>query len=542
MSVVGPEPPGHDSRDREIDDHASIHSALISRSDEGEDGQPRPRPQRKGPYLTPLNCLALVIGLQIGSGIFSAPSLIAREVGSPAEALGVFVTAGLLVWTGAASFVELGLLVPSNGGIQEYLRASWGDFIGHLFPWIWVGVVKPAGNAAISNIFADYLLRAFRSSDTTSPWMTKTVALGCIVVLTLINCLGATAGAKAANIFMVLKLAALGSIIIAGFATYVLGYGNGVPTSDSGWFGQEQLSLGESDVWKSLGNVSTAVFAALFCYGGWETAGFFAGDMKSPAKDLPRVINGAMMLVIIGFFLMNLSLYVCLPLDVIRESNTVAVEFANRTVGPLGGLIFTVIVAISAMGAVNANMFGIAKLCVAAAQRAYFPPILANLHCNTARDEPHYLRRSVIWPFQLPVLAFAKLTRRLRWERSVPVFALLLNGILTSLFITVGSLTGLITLIEIIKSSCYMMSVLGIFILRRRADKQMPTGSHPTLKTYRTWIGNPIIFASVSGMLVIRGTISAPLQGPVILFIGVIALAVLYRRLGSPAFELPPRV
>lgn len=126
------------------------------------------------------------------------------------------------------------------------------------------------------------------------------------------------------------------------------------------------------------------------------------------------------------------------------------------------------------MGAVNANMFSVAKLCVAAAQRAYFPTILANLHCSTARDEASYFRRTLSRPLQLPVLVFAKLTRRLRWEHSVPVyvslgsldvclghtrspfranssdrFALLLNGILTSLFILAGSLTGLITLIGI---------------------------------------------------------------------------------------------
>ncbi|KAI0452257.1 amino acid/polyamine transporter I [Xylaria acuta] len=536
MSVTSQDRSGNDPQDREINGRqASVHSALLRRSD--SDDQLRSR--RKKATVTRLNCLALVIGLQIGSGIFSAPSLIAQHVRSPAEALGVFLVAGLLVWTGAASFVELGLLVPSNGGIQEYLRASWGDYTGYLFSWIWVGVVRPAGNAVISTIFADYLLKALRPSDLILPWTTKMVALGCVASLTTINCLGATAGAKAANVFMVLKLAALGNIIGIGFSIYVFGYGDGVPASDAGWLGRDRASSGEPDIWTSLGGVSTAVFAALFCYGGWESAAFVTGDMENPAKDLPIVINGAMSLVVVGFLLMNASLYICLPFDVVRESKAVAVEFANRTIGAWGGLIFTTVVAISAMGAVNANIFAVTRLCVAAAQRAYFPLVLANLHCCTARDEASYFRRTLAWPLRLPVLGLSRLTRRLRWEYSVPVFPLLLNGILTSFFILVGNFTGLITLIEMMKFFCYMMSVLGLFILRRRVDKQMQIGSHPTYGTYRTWIGNPIIFASVSGLLIVRGALSAPLQAPAILSIGVLALAVLYRKFSSRPYESP---
>ncbi|KAI0532657.1 amino acid/polyamine transporter I [Xylaria digitata] len=524
MSVTSLEPSGNGR----IDEQASVRSALLRRSSNDND----PRPQRKRPSLSRLDCLALIISLQIGSGIFSAPSLIAQQIRSPAEALGVFVVAGSLVWTGAASFVELGLLVPSNGGIQDYLRASWGDYTGYLFSWVWVGVVKPAGNAVISIIFADYLLKALRSSDPISPWPSKIVALGCVASLTAINCLGATARAKAANVYMILKLVALGSIIAIGFTTYVFGHGDGVPASEAGWFGWDQASSDEPDLWTSLGSISTAVFAALFCYGGWENASFVAGDMGNPTKDLPIAINGAMTLVIIGFFLMNASLYICLPFDVVRESKTVAVEFANRTIGTWGGLIFTIGVAISAMGAVNANMFAVAKLCVAASRRAYFPQVLANLHCRTAQDEAPYFRRALAWPFRLPVLVLVRLTRRPRWEHSAPVFPLLLSGALTSFFI----------LVEMIKFFCYMMSVLGIFILRRRTVKQLPTGSHPTYGTYRTWVGNPIIFSSVSGLLIIRGALSVPLRAPAILSIGILVLAMLYRRFGSHASELPPPV
>jgi amino acid transporter len=196
--------------------------------------------------------------------------------------------------------------------------------MGFLFTWSWVAIAKPAANAVIATIFADYLLKAIWPFEPTSPWTMKLVAIGCVVTLTFINCLGATTGAKAANIFLLLKLSALGSIIVLGFVVYLFGYGDGVPASEAGWFGLDRSQV-EWHTWEWYGNFSTALFGALFCYGGWETVGFVLGDMKNPQGDLPIVINGAMTTVIIGFFLMNAALYICLPMDVMRESTTVAV-------------------------------------------------------------------------------------------------------------------------------------------------------------------------------------------------------------------------
>lgn len=227
--------------------------------------------------LTRLNGVALVISLQIGSGIFAAPSQVAQFVPTPAAALAVWFLGGLMVWTGAASFIELGLRVPSNGGILEYLHAAYGDVAGFLFTWVWVAIAKPATNSIIATIFAGYLGRAL--GMTWAGWILKLMSLACIGVITAINCLGATAGATAANVFLVLKLGALGSIIVAGMVLLVNGTGAGVPAGEHGWFGSPDHASGvgtEGGVatfWASIGNFAIALFGATYCYGGWETVG-----------------------------------------------------------------------------------------------------------------------------------------------------------------------------------------------------------------------------------------------------------------------------
>jgi L-type amino acid transporter 6 len=236
--------------------------------------------------LSRLNGLALVISLQIGSGIFTAPSQVSSHVPSPGAGLLVWFLGGLLVWTGAASFIELGLRLPANGGIQEYLRAVYGDAAGFLFSWMWVAVAKPAANAIISTIFADYLLGGlFGGTAGLSPWLVKLGALLCVASVTFVNCLGATAGARAANVFLVLKIGALSSIIFLGAASWLLGYGDGVPATSEGWFG---VPLGQSQqsVWSEVGDFATALFGALFCYGGWETVRYLAASHHFPTRVL----------------------------------------------------------------------------------------------------------------------------------------------------------------------------------------------------------------------------------------------------------------
>lgn len=47
--------------------------------------------------------------------------------------------------------------------------------------------------------------------------------------------------------------------------------------------------------------------------------------MRDPARDLPRVINIAMAVVIIGFVLMDIALYIAVPLEAMRDNSTPAV-------------------------------------------------------------------------------------------------------------------------------------------------------------------------------------------------------------------------
>lgn len=220
--------------------------------------------------LTFFNGLALVVSLQIGSGIFTAPYQVSNHVPSAGVGVLVWLVGGLLVWTGAASFIELGIAIPRTGGVQEYLRACYGDFYGFLFTWIWVLVSKPAAMAIISTVFADYLCRAFQPGEAASVSLKMFVAFSGLTFITILNCLGAKTGARVANGFLVLKLFAIFSICFLGVIVVIKGTGGGVDRDKSGWFGNDTEHQ-HSSPWTQVGSLVTGLYGALFCYGGWET-------------------------------------------------------------------------------------------------------------------------------------------------------------------------------------------------------------------------------------------------------------------------------
>jgi amino acid transporter len=123
-----------------------------------------------------------------GSGIFSSPGVLLSSTGSPGAALLVWVASGLLAWSGASSYIELGAAIPVNGGSQAYLNCqssassarrqtpaltllaarpadAYGPLVAYMFSWTAVSLLKPGSAAIIALIFGEYVMRLVYSSS-----------------------------------------------------------------------------------------------------------------------------------------------------------------------------------------------------------------------------------------------------------------------------------------------------------------------------------------------------------------------------------------
>ena len=101
-----------------------------------------------------LDASMIVAGSMIGSGIFIVSAGIARQVGSPALLLIVWLVSGLMTTVAALCYGELAAALPLAGGEYIFLRESLGPMWGFLYGWATLLVIQTATIAAVAIAFA----------------------------------------------------------------------------------------------------------------------------------------------------------------------------------------------------------------------------------------------------------------------------------------------------------------------------------------------------------------------------------------------------
>src|SRR5688572_22048075 len=150
----------------------------------------------------------IVMGGIIGSGIFINPYVVARQVGSAPLIILAWAAGGVVALLGAFVYAELASLRPEAGGQYAYLRDAFHPLVAFLYGWALLLVVQSGGMAAVAVTFAWY------TRVTAVPeWM---LAILTLVVLTIINCFGVRSGSNTQTALMLLKLAAIAMLVIAG--------------------------------------------------------------------------------------------------------------------------------------------------------------------------------------------------------------------------------------------------------------------------------------------------------------------------------------
>ncbi|CAD6569352.1 MAG: hypothetical protein CYPHOPRED_003298 [Cyphobasidiales sp. Tagirdzhanova-0007] len=292
--------------------------------------------QREVKHLDLTSGIALVVGLQIGSGVFSSPGILTAECGSVGMAL-------------------LGSAIPLNGGPQAYLRYSYGPTVSYLFSWTAIVAIKPGSAAIIAIIFGEYLCRifyhtAFNASSEASVKsipviVVKLVAMSAIFAVSLLNAVSLKTGTRAQIALTIAKLAALLAVAIMGVVQLAKGR-----SSESLRGNVFQGSTG------SPGRYALALYSGTWAYSGWDQCCFVAGEMKNVTRDLPRVIHISLAMVMALFIVANISYFIVLPKDLVSQSNTVGLDFGKEMLGPVGGVVFAGVVATSCFGAIHRHI------------------------------------------------------------------------------------------------------------------------------------------------------------------------------------------
>lgn len=293
----------------------------------------------------------LVVGGIIGSGIFFTPAEVARALPTPGWILAVWVVGGAVALAGALTFAELGAMLPEAGGPYVYIREAFGPLAAFLHGWMILLMIASGAIAAVALSFGSYLARFVPIDAVGGP---SGVAAITIAAVTATNILGVKPGTIAANVFTVSKIAALATLIVAGLVLTPGPAPAGLTAAAAPAAAPAAPGLGAG--------LATAFVAVLFTIGGWQQTNMVAGEIRDPARTLPRALMAGIAIVIVIYLGANVAYLDALGRDGLAASSAVAADTAQRLVGDWGARAITLAAMLSIFGFVNVALLANARV------------------------------------------------------------------------------------------------------------------------------------------------------------------------------------
>ena len=309
--------------------------------------------------------MSLVVGCVIGAGVFFKPEAIYTATGgAPGMGMLAWIFGGIASILGALTFAEVAVMIPKTGGMVVYLGDVFDKRLGFLAGWMQVVIFYPAFLAGYGVAVGEQLA-AFIGPEFQLP-----IAIALIALLVSVNTLGSKTAANIQVVSTICKLVPLFLLIIFGF---ILGSGeNPIFTP----------MVGEG---KSTGAVlGSTLLAVLFAFEGWTNVGAIAGEMKNPGKDMPRAIVGGVSIIMAVYFVINMAYLWVMPADQLAQNSAPAAAVARVIFGDLGGLLVTIGIIISVIGAANGFLMSGSRVAFHLADQGTLPAskALAKLNGN----------------------------------------------------------------------------------------------------------------------------------------------------------------
>ncbi|MDR3713246.1 MAG: amino acid permease [Puia sp.] len=423
------------------------------------------------PTLRLLDGTMIVAGSMIGSGIFIVSADIARNVGSAGWLILVWLITGFMTITAAVSYGELSGMYPKAGGQYVYLKEAYNPLTGFLYGWSFFAVIQTGTIAAVGVAFSKFAGYFFHPLELTDDniifrlggklvagdsasvahieggfkiYIAQLVSIGLIIFLSYVNTLGVRTGKAIQTSFTVVKLVSLFGLIAFGF---LVATGKGVWHDNwaDAWHMQSLAPApggGGHDLLGTpilgvamLGAIAAAMVGSIFSSDAWNNVTFIAGEIRNPKRNIGLSLFLGTLIVTFIYVLANLMYLKVLPMGNIAfaPQDRVAVAAANGIFGHIGTYVIAVMIMISTFGCNNGLILAGARVYYTMAQDGLFFRKAGSLNAN-----------------------------------AVPSRALWAQCIVASILCLSGKYGDLLDMISFVAVLFYALTVLGIFILRKK--------------------------------------------------------------------------
>jgi APA family basic amino acid/polyamine antiporter len=387
--------------------------------------------------VTAFTAACVLVSNMVGTGIFGTTGFMAADLGSPGIIIALWLLGGAFALFGAFSYSELAAAFPRSGGEYVYIREAFGPFWGFLSGWTSLTIGFSAAIASAAHLFADHVrelmpaLGSMASGATGGgiPWL----ELAMVWVLTLIHVAGVGAGGLTQRLLTILKIGALVGLVLLG-----------VSVGDGDW---GNLAASDLEVSFGLGTALVAFMFVTFSYTGWNAATYIAGEVRDPRRNVPRSMVFGVLAVTALYVALNVVYLYALPMSALAADpvDLVGHKTAWALFGVGAGRWFTLIVAVSIVGAASAMIWAGPRVYQAMALDGLFPRAIG----------------------------------RTASRSGVPRNSMILQGIWITVLVLSGTFETLVLYATFVLIFFSALAVSSVFVLRvRRPDLERP---------YRVW-------------------------------------------------------
>jgi basic amino acid/polyamine antiporter, APA family len=413
---------------------------------------------------------ALIVGEVIAVGIFLTPSGMAKSLGSPVWLLIIWLLMGAMALCGALCYGELAARFPEAGGPYVYLREAYGRPVAFLYGWMALLVMDPGLTAALAVGLASYVGYIFKLP----PEGIKAVAVGSILLVTLVNIRGVKLSGGFIRWLTILKLGLLGLVIVWGFGSRAGNWSNFTPLVEQR-SGSEPL----------IGALAGAIVGAFFSFGGWWDLSKVAGEVRDPKRTLPRAMIYGVTILTVVYILTSAVFMYLVPLQQVTSGEIFVAQAGEALFDRVGGQVLSSIVIVAVLGSLAAVVMSAPRVYFAMARDGLFLQSAAALH-------PRF---------------------------GTPARAITIQATLASLLALVGTFNTIISYFIFVVVIFIALTVAALFVFRRGARAEFHTPGYPV---------TPVVFLLLIALVLFLLGGHNPLQAGLGVAVVLLGLPVYY--------------
>jgi len=296
-----------------------------------------------------------VINITVGGGIFRLPADVAGALGAAAPIAYVVcaIAMGLIV----LCFAEAGSRVAMTGGPYAYVELAFGPYVGFL-TGVLTWLLGTTAVAAVSTVFAINAAKLFPIFE--QPVMRGLLLVASFAIVATINILGVKQGSRLNAVGTVAKLVPLLLLVLVG-ALFVQPANLAIATTPA------------------VGDVTRASIVLIFAFSGVESALVPSGEVKDPARTVPRAVFLAMLAITLLYIAIQLVAQGVLG-AALSKSTTPLADAAGEVFGPWGSVLLLSAVVISTFGYLSGMTLAIPRALFAFGRDGYLPAAIAAVH------------------------------------------------------------------------------------------------------------------------------------------------------------------